>query len=485
MLFNSIPFLFFFPIVVLIFFVTKQKYKGIVLLLSSYVFYMAWHPLYITLILCSTIIDYVAAIKIEKNTLGKKKYLYLSLVTNLGILFVFKYFNFFCENLFALIPSLESPTIKLLLPVGISFYTFQTMSYTIDVYRGQKKAEKNLGVFALYVSFFPQLVAGPIERSTTLLPQLKKDFRFDYQNTVAGGKLMAWGFFKKVVIADRLATFVDPVFSSPEGWTGVSYVTATIFFAVQIYCDFSGYTDIAIGGAKFFGINLMDNFKRPYYSKSISEFWQRWHISLSTWFKDYVYVPLGGNRISETRTSLNLFITFLISGLWHGANWTFIMWGALNGLYIVLERKYSSSISIFYNLSIFRRFVMIKKGIQVFTTFTLICFSWIFFRAESLSDAIHIVTHLHTGWADLFYNLSNSDYIKSVFAMGQRKDEFILSVLSIFILEVFHLAQRRGSLRLRMSTKPFFIRWIISIVLIMSIIALGFFEKNQFIYFQF
>lgn len=485
MLFNSIQFMFFFPVVVFVFMLSKQKFRWIVLLSASYMFYMAWNPLYITLIFASTVIDYYSAVKIEQSKLGKKRFLFLSIATNLGILFIFKYYNFFIDSFFRLIPFLESPTMKLLLPVGISFYTFQTMSYTIDVYRGDIKAEKHFGYFALFVSFFPQLVAGPIERSTRLLPQLKSDFKFDYRKISDGLKLMGWGLFKKVVIADRLATFVDPVFNDPEGWTGISYVIATLFFAIQIYCDFSGYSDIAIGAAKFFGVDLMENFRRPYHSKSVTEFWQRWHISLSTWFRDYVYIPLGGNRRSELRTVTNLFLTFLISGLWHGANWTFILWGCLNGFYLIVERLWAKRVRGVHKSASDKRFVWIKSVFQMTTTFILISFSWIFFRANSLSDAFYIISNLHTGWTEFITNVSNVPYIKSTLAMGQRKDEFVIAIIALIILEIVHIFQRRNGIRLTLASKPFLIRWALSILLVLMILTMGFFDKNQFLYFQF
>ena len=353
MLFNSIHFLIFFPVVVALYFSMPHKYRWVLLLVASYYFYMAWRAEYIFLIVFSTLIDYYAAIFMEKqeSKSKKKKFLLLSLFSNLGLLFTFKYFNFFTStisetfNYFNIF--IDSPTFKLLLPVGISFYTFQTLSYTIDVYRGQKKAEKHLGYFAVYVSFFPQLVAGPIERSTHLLPQFFEKHDFDIERAKAGIKLMLWGFFMKVAIADRLAFYVNDVYNNLESYTSGHYMVATYFFAYQIYCDFAGYSLIAIGAAKVLGFSLMDNFRTPYYSKTISEFWKRWHISLSTWFRDYVYIPLGGNRAVKWRWYYNLFFTFLVSGLWHGANWTFLIWEALHGIFLIAaivknnyEKKY-------------------------------------------------------------------------------------------------------------------------------------------------
>ena len=343
MLINSIHFLIFFPIVVAIYFSIAQKYRWILLLIASYYFYMSWKAEYIIWIIISTIITYVVGIKIYNSTSVKQKKMYLlvSLLSSAGMLFVFKYFNFFSDSVRTILEQfsiqLNPITLKILLPVGISFYTFKTISYTIDVYRGEIEPQKHLGIFAVYISFFPQLIAGPIERARSLLPQLYEIHYFEYQRVTDGLKLMLWGFFKKVVIADGLALVVDKVFNNVHDYTGTSLLLATFFFAFQIYGDFSGYSDIATGSAQIMGIKSMDNFKRPYFSRSISEFWKRWHISLSSWFKDYLYIPLGGNRVSIPRWYLNLLIVFIVSGLWHGAKWTFAVWGALHGFYLVFD----------------------------------------------------------------------------------------------------------------------------------------------------
>lgn len=331
MLFNSLEFIIFFPIVVALYFALNPKYRWILLLIASYYFYMCWNYKYIILIAASTIIDYIAGICIYHTRKKYLKTLFLltSLMTNLGLLFFFKYFNFFGDsfnyvfekfNIFYRVPAYH-----FLLPVGISFYTFQTLSYTIDIYKEGHKPEYHFGKFALFVSFFPQLVAGPIERSTNLLPQFHKNFTFDYNRIKSGIVQMCWGFFKKVVIADRLAEYVNAVYNNASDYQGLPLIIATVFFAFQIYCDFSGYSDIAIGSAKILGYDLMQNFRRPYLAVNIQDFWRRWHISLSTWFRDYVYIPLGGSRVKKLRWHFNLFITFLISGLWHGAEWTFII----------------------------------------------------------------------------------------------------------------------------------------------------------------
>lgn len=333
MLFNSLSFAVFLPVVFVLYWLLPHKYRWILLLMASYYFYMSWNVKYVVLILFTTLVSYGAGILLEKGW-GKKrkKAVVATAVTlSLSVLFFFKYFNFISEStvyffsLFAI--QLNHFTLDLLLPVGISFYTFQTLGYVIDVYKGDVKAERHLGYYATFISFFPQLVAGPIERTKNLMPQIKAVHKFDYEQATYGLKLMAWGFFKKIVIADTLSQYVSKVYGTPHDYQGFALVLATIFFALQIYCDFSGYSDIAIGTAKLMGIDLMTNFRSPYFSQNVKEFWGRWHVSLSTWFRDYVYIPLGGNRVSKFRHALNLMITFLVSGLWHGANWTFVAWG--------------------------------------------------------------------------------------------------------------------------------------------------------------
>ena len=366
------------------------------------------------------------------------------------------------------------PTFDVLLPVGISFYTFQTLSYSIDVYRGRKTPETHLGIFALYVAFFPQLVAGPIERSHRLLHQFYQQHNFDHRRVSDGLKLMAWGLFKKVVIADRLAIVVNNVYNDPTAYAGIPLLVATYFFAFQIYCDFSGYSDIAIGAAQIMGIDLMQNFKQPYFSRSIPEFWRRWHISLSSWFKDYLYIPLGGNRLSQPRVYLNLMLVFVISGLWHGANWTFLIWGALHGSYILvtlwttdLRRKAEAL------LGLTRRPVLLA-GLQVFITFHLVTFAWIFFRANSLSDALYIMTHLFHG-----IRLTGT-------GTGVGPYDLFIALLAILLLELVHVLQRqKGSLRQLIAIQPVWLRWTAYYGLTISILIFGKFGVNEFIYFQF
>ena len=344
MLFNSFAFAMFLPVVFIIYWVLPKKFQWIVILISSYYFYMSWNVKYVFLILLTTMVSYVTAVLLEKEESSRLRKLYLAAAffVCLSVLFFFKYFNFVSESIAAVVQQFSvsySPfMINVLLPVGISFYTFQTLAYVVDVYRGGVKAEHHLGKYAAFISFFPQLVAGPIERTENLLPQIKRENIFDYGQASYGLKLMAWGFFKKIVVADTLAVYVDTVYNNLQNYKGMVLAIATVFFTIQIYCDFSGYSDIAVGCAKLFGINLMSNFKSPYFSFSVKEFWSRWHISLSTWFRDYVYIPLGGNRVSRRRHGLNLLVTFLVSGLWHGAAWTYVIWGGVNGGFQVLSK---------------------------------------------------------------------------------------------------------------------------------------------------
>lgn len=328
MLFNSFAYAIFLPLVLIVYWAIPTKFRWLLLLIASYYFYMRWNYKYVVLILFTTIVSYSVALLLEqtKNQVLKRMYVVLSLMLCLGVLFVFKYFNFAMGTLSRFIV-FEPRYLDLLLPVGISFYTFQTLSYVIDVYRGDIAAERNFGIYAAYVSFFPQLVAGPIERPSNLLPQIKEDHVFNIENADYGVRLILWGLFKKMLIADNLAVFVDLVFEDIYSYSGGAILIATLFFTIQIYCDFSGYSDIARGSAKLFGIELMENFKSPYFSTSVKDFWGRWHISLSSWFKDYLYIPLGGNRVKKIRNCVNVLITFLVSGLWHGANWNFVVWG--------------------------------------------------------------------------------------------------------------------------------------------------------------
>lgn len=396
MLFNSLNFVIFFVMVTVLYYISPHKFRAIILLIFSCYFYMAFVPKYILILLSAITVDYFAGIYLEKLKSEKRRLLLIaSILTNIGLLFVFKYFNFFNINIAKLASfahwNYPVKGLSIILPIGLSFHTFQSLSYVIEIYREKQKAEKNFIIYALYVMFYPQLVAGPIERPQNVLNQFHEKHEFNFDGFIYGLKIMLLGYFKKIVVADRLAIYVDKVYSSPENYNSITLCVATLFFAFQIYCDFSGYSDIAIGAARTLGFKLMDNFKQPYFSKTVSEFWRRWHISLSTWFKDYLYIPLGGNRVSKWRKDFNLFITFAVSGLWHGANWTYIIWGSLNGIYLIIENYIKSSESRFKkkidgiwlnNLYLFSRSII---------TFVLICFSWIFFRASSFSSAIYII----------------------------------------------------------------------------------------------
>jgi D-alanyl-lipoteichoic acid acyltransferase DltB (MBOAT superfamily) len=373
------------------------------------------------------------------------------------------------------------PPFGLILPLGISFYIFKSLSYTIDVYRGDKSPEKHLGYFALYVAFFPQLLAGPIERATRFLPQLYEKFDFDYPRVTRGLKLMLWGLFQKMVIADNLATLVDSVYNDPTHHQGISLILATLFFAFQIYCDFSGYSDIAIGAAQVMGIKTMDNFNRPYFSISIPEFWRRWHISLSTWFRDYFYIPMGGNRVAIPRWYVNLFIVMLICGFWHGANWTFVVWGGLHGIYLVFSAFTQNIREKVHKIIGFDRIPRLHHYLKVLVTFCLVCFAWIFFRANSISDALYIIAHLFTGWEGIF----NFDVFKNIPLWKPLKFELMIGVASIGVLTVVHLLQSRGSVIEKLSQKPIWVRWSVYYSIILSILLFGNFGSKQFIYFQF
>lgn len=488
MLFNSLEFLVFFPIVVTLYFLTSQKYKWLLLLIASYYFYMVWNPIYILLIVGSTILNYFIGLKLDENSTKsfKKKYLYISLILNLGVLFLFKYFNFFSEIFNYIFNLLNLPLTAhkstLLLPMGISFYTFQALSYTIDVYRGTTKSEKHLGIFALYISFFPQLVAGPIERSDRLLPQFYEKHKFNYYNVTTGLKRMAWGFFKKVVIADRIAVMVNTIYNNPTSYSGFPLIIATVCFGIQIYCDFSGYSDIAIGSARIMGFNLMENFKRPYFSKSISEFWKRWHISLSSWFRDYLYIPLGGNRVKVSRMYFNLFFTFLISGLWHGASWTFVAWGALHGVYLILGRMLKPFRENIVKQIKLDKAPMLHDFIQICITFFLCMFAWIFFRANSIGDALYICKNLFTNLSD---TLTFSSIINTISNLGLDNFDLLIVIFSILILLIVSLTQEKFSLNCLISKLPSFVRLFAYYAFVMYLVIFTYVGASEFIYFQF
>ncbi len=479
MLFNSFEFLVFFPIVVALYFAIPNRFRWILLLLASYYFYMCWNYKYIVLIMVSTAVDYCAGILIHRtDKKGARKLLLLaSLFTNLGLLFFFKYYNFFGESINAVFARFnifyEIPSYHFLLPVGISFYTFQTLSYTIDIYKRKQEPEYHFGRFALFVSFFPQLVAGPIERSVNLLPQFRKEVTFYYERIKNGILLMGWGFFKKIVIADRLSEYVNLVYNNPTDFEGVQNIIATFFFSFQIYCDFSGYSDIAIGAAMVLGYQLMTNFRRPYFARNIGEFWHRWHISLSTWFRDYVYISLGGNRVVRWRYFYNLFITFLVSGLWHGAEWTFVIWGAIHGFYMVFA-IISEKIRAKFNRAIgITKIPWLYRLSQTVVTFVLVYIAWIFFRANNVSEAIYILKHHFVLSGDQAVNLFTNPA------------NFLLSFVFIAVLLIIDFFEEQFRLSEKLKTLPRYLKWALLILFVSVILIFAVWNETDFLYFQF
>ena len=513
MLFNSAAFLIFFPVVTTVYFLLPHRFRWMLLLAASCYFYMAFIPKYILILAITITVDYFAGLGLEKFEGRTKRWVLMaSILTNIGMLAFFKYFNFANENLALLAKFIgwnyPISSLAIILPIGLSFHTFQSLSYTIEVYRGNQKAERHFGYLALYVMYYPQLVAGPIERPQNILHQLHTEQRFEYRRVTDGLKWMAWGMFKKVVVADRMVLFVNPVYNDPTSHNGPALVFATLAFAIQIYCDFSGYSDIALGSAQVMGVKLMKNFDHPYFARSISEFWRRWHISLSTWFRDYVYIPLGGNRAAKPRWAFNLFLTFLISGLWHGADWTYIIWGTLHGLYFIFS---AVTEPIWIRLSALARLdrsPRLKVAISTLTTFSLVTFAWIFFRAASLTDALYIVRHLVKGWpsylvqswhtivqegfqktADLgLYSIVNALFNILAPLTKESRTVIALTALALIILLVIEILQYRGNFLEQLHQKPVYLRRIVYACLIAVILILGTSYasvQQAFIYFQF
>lgn len=490
MLFNSIPFLIFFPIVALGYYLIPHRIRYIWLLIASYFFYMCWNPKYALLMGTSTLITYASGILIERAESAKQKKMWvaLSLISNFSILFFFKYFDFAVENLNRVLTLLHitavQPKFDVILPVGISFYTFQALSYTLDVYRGDITVEKNPLRYALFVSFFPQLVAGPIERSTNLLKQLRERHYFNIDKVRDGLVLMLWGYFQKLVIADRVAILVNTVYNDWQHQAGVSLLVATLFFAVQIYCDFGSYSNIAIGAARVMGFDLMENFNTPYFSQSVSEFWRRWHISLSTWFRDYLYFPLGGSRCSKFRHYANLMIVFLCSGLWHGANWTFVAWGFLNGAFQVIGLILKPARDRLVEVLHINRASYSHKLLKMLVTFGLINFTWIFFRADSISIACSIIQRIGTN----FYPWALVD--GTLYTLGLDAIEFHVALAAIGVLLIISVLKYRGVLIVdALGKQGVWMRWIVYLAAVIAILNLGVygpgFDASQFIYFQF
>ncbi|WP_179319468.1 MBOAT family O-acyltransferase [Winogradskyella helgolandensis] len=481
MLFNSIDFAIFLPIIFIIYwFIANKnlKLQNLIIVIASYIFYAWWDWRFLSLILFSSLVDYLIGLSLSKqdNDTKRKQLLWISIFVNLGFLGFFKYFNFFIDNFtsaFSLFGTeISSNSLNIILPVGISFYTFQTLSYSIDVYKRKLEPTKDIIAFFAFVSFFPQLVAGPIERATNLLPQFYKKRHFDYAKAIDGMRQILWGLFKKIVIADNCAEYANQIFNNSSDYSGSTLVLGAIFFTFQIYGDFSGYSDIAIGTSRLFGFNLKQNFATPYFSRDIAEFWRRWHISLSTWFRDYVYIPLGGSRGSLLNKIRNVFIIFLVSGFWHGANWTFIVWGALNALYflpILLTKKNRNYLDI---VAKDKRLPSLKDFWLMSFTFGLTVFAWIFFRAESLQHAIDYITGIFSG---------------SLFNIPQSlTSDTLLTLLLICFFIVIEWLGREGQHTLSQLCRieKRYYRWCFYLIICL-LIFMHQGKQQEFIYFQF
>ena len=496
MLFNSVDFLIFFPIVTSIYFVIPHRVRYLWLLVCSYYFYMCWNAVYALLLFGSTLITWASGLAIEayrrkdeeNGKLRSQGMVAISFTLNLAMLVIFKYTGFIIGNLNLILGrigiALALPEVSLLLPVGISFYIFQALSYTVDVYRGDVRVERNLLRYAVFVSFFPQLVAGPIERSSRLLEQFYEKHEFDCERAIRGLMMMLWGYFQKMVVADRLAVFVSQVFDHYTDYTGLPVLLACVFFAFQIYCDFAGYSCIAIGAAQVMGFDLMENFRQPYLAVSVADFWRRWHISLTSWFRDYLYIPLGGNRRGTLAKYRNIMIVFLASGLWHGANWTYIVWGGLNGLFQIIGevlRPIREEVRRLFHASD-------KPGVgrllSILITFLLVDFTWIFFRADSLTAAIGVIRRMFAGFGMPPFRDG------SLFSLGLSKLDFMLALIWIAVLVAVDILHRRNvGIRSWILRQRLVIRWTVYIAAIFIVLIFGFYGPNydaaQFIYFQF
>lgn len=475
MLFNSIDFLIFFVIVTGAYFALPHWLRWTLLLGASCLFYMAFVPIYILILLTAIIIDYFAGMWIEdtENPQKKRLYLLMSIASVCGILFVFKYFNFFNQNVAAIASALHwnypIESLQIILPIGLSFHTFQSLSYVIEVYRGRQRAERHFGIYSLYVMYFPQLVAGPIERPQNMLHQFHDEKKFDWSRLGDGLSLVLWGLFKKVVVADNLALYVDAVYSASSHHSGTSLLFATYFFAFQIYADFSGYSDIARGVSRIYGIELMKNFETPYFSTSIPEFWSRWHISLSTWFRDYVYIPLGGNRVSLLRNICNLFVVFLLSGFWHGANWTFIIWGGLHGLYLIGHRLAGIATRHLPLGAEQPKTNIIVQSFGLVLTFHLVLLAWVFFRADSVTTAWQILEKIVFDHGSLFW----------------APTIFPQALFSTVLLIALDWLNRRVDYWGNQESFPIGFRMAYALTLLFGVVLFGVEGGTQFIYFQF
>jgi len=479
MVFNSFAFLLFFPIVTILFFLLPHKFRWVLLLAASCFFYMYFRPVYILVIFFTIIVDYFAGILIYRAQGKKRKwFLAMSIVANVGVLAIFKYYNFLDSNVGALANVFHFtnpiPALNILLPIGLSFHTFQAMSYTIEVYRGNCLPERKFNIYSLYVLFYPQLVTGPIERPGNLIHQFYEKKEFDPDRVGRGLQQMCWGLFKKVVIADRISIYVDTVYANVHLYTGVTFWFTSIMFLMQIYCDFSGYSDIAIGAANVMGFTLMQNFKRPFFSRNIAEFWTRWHISLTTWFRDYVYFSLGGSRVSVPRWYFNIMAVFLLSGLWHGASWNFVLWGGTLGACMVLALIFKRQNEAISNaIGIQKRFPTLASAFDMLVVYLIVSFACIFFRAKTFHDALFVIKHLFI-------------FERQKPAFFGTADNFIYSIFGIAILFLVEYSQEfiiKKEVLWQPATPV--IRYVFYATVISIFFLIGVFNGGQFLYFQF
>jgi len=482
MLFNSLDFAFFLPIVFALYWLAKRniKLQNTILLISSYYFYACWDWRFLSLILISSLVDFLVGIALsnQEHVVKRKVLLWTSISVNIGFLAFFKYYNFFVEEFVAVFSmfgrEIQANSLNIILPIGISFYTFQTLSYSIDIYKRKLEPSRDFIAFSAFVSFFPQLVAGPIERASNLLPQFLRQRTFDYSNAVMGMQQILWGLFKKMVIADNCAELANMIFNNSADYSGSTLLLGAIFFSFQIYGDFSGYSDIAIGTARLFGIKLMKNFDFPYFSRDIAEFWRRWHISLSSWFRDYVYIPLGGSRVKKAKNIRNVFIVFAVSGLWHGANWTFLIWGILNAIFFLPLLLLDTNRNHLHIVAKGKLFPSFKELIAILSTFGITVLAWVFFRAESLTHAI--------SYLDSMFNL---DLFSIPHIMDMPKVKVSLVLLTLFVC--IEWLGREGAFAIDVLEKK--INGVQRLILYSFIVFLiGMYSptsENPFIYFQF
>lgn len=486
MLFNSIHFAIFFPIVVLLYFAIPQKFRNVWLLLVSYFYYICWNPKYALLLIASTLITYISGFIIGNEQLSdfkRKLCVGITFFLNISMLFFFKYFNFILDTMESIAGSLHisytAPALDILLPVGISFYIFQSLTYPMDLYRGQVKAERNLLKYGLFVSFFPQLLAGPIERSKNLLKQFDEVHTFDYSRIRQGLIQMLWGFFLKLVLAERLSIVTNLIYGNFADCTGYQMVLGTFAYAFQIYCDFASYSYIALGAARILGFRLTDNFRQPFFATSCGDLWRRWHISLNTWFREYLYIPLGGGRVSKGRKYLNIMIVFLTSGLWHGANWTYIFWGALSGLFQILGAELAPLRAVIMKITHTKKGGWFHRCVQIFSTFLLFNFSLVFFRSATITDAFQIMKKIFTDFRP------ESILTTSFFELGLGSQNFLFLLFALLILLFVDICREKYDILEKFTSAGVFIRWGFYFLLVTMILLSANLGSAEFIYFQF